>query len=111
VAVLTIVLAVVAVASAFGKLTKHPKVVHSVHEVCGVPLDRLPALAALEIAGGVGAVVGLWVAWIGMAASIGLVLYFVGAVVAHLRVRDTQGIVAPLVLAALWALVLVLRAA
>ena len=109
--VLSVVLAVVAVLSAVAKLTKNPKVVHSVHEVCGVPLDRLPVLAALEIAGGVGAVVGLWVTWIGVAAILGLALYFVGAVIAHLRVGDKQGAVTPAALVVLAVVALVLRAA
>lgn len=109
--VLSIIVAVIAVLSAVAKLTRNPKVVQSVHEVCGVPLDRLPVLAALEIAGGAGAVLGLWVPWIGVAALTGLALYFVGAVIAHLRVGDRQGVVAPVGLAVLAVVALVLRAA
>jgi uncharacterized membrane protein YphA (DoxX/SURF4 family) len=109
-AVVSIVLAVIAVLSAVVKLTKNPKVVHSVHEVCGVPMDKLPVLAALEIAGGAGLVIGLWVGWIGVAAAIGLALYFVGATIAHLRVGDKQGVIAPAALVVLSVVVLVLRA-
>ncbi len=107
--VITVIVAAVAVMSAFAKLAKNPKVVHSVHEVCGVPMDKLPMLAALEIAGGAGAVIGLWVGWLGVLATVCLALYFVGAVAAHLRVGDRQGAVVPGVIAALAVIALLLR--
>jgi hypothetical protein len=50
------------------------------------------ALAACEIAGAVGLVLGIWWPVLGMAAGVGLVVYFVGAVVSHLRVGDMKGI-------------------
>src|SRR5437879_2380298 len=55
-------------------------------------LRSLPLLAACEFAGAVGRVVGIWWPLIGIAAGIGLVLYFVGAIVFHLRVGDVKGI-------------------
>jgi len=65
-------------------------------------------LASLQIAGAVGALVGLAIAPIGIAASAGLLLYFLGAITAHLRaghgLRQVL-FVLPLVLlsaAALW---------
>jgi hypothetical protein len=54
----------------------------------GVPLGLFPFLAACEIAGAGGLPIGLWYAQLGIAAAIGLVLYFVGAVGAHLRKSD-----------------------
>ena len=39
-----------------------------------------------------GLVVGIWWPLIGVAAGLGLVLYFVGAIVSHLRVGDIKGI-------------------
>jgi hypothetical protein len=39
-----------------------------------------------------GLVLGIWWPWAGLAAGVGLVIYFVGAVVSHLRVHDTKGI-------------------
>lgn len=108
-AVLTIIVAVTAVLSAVAKLTKNPKVVQSVHEVCGVPMDKLPVLAALEIAGGAGAIIGLWVAWLGVLSTVCLALYFVGAVAAHVRVGDRQGVVAPAGIAVLAVIALLLR--
>lgn len=61
-------------------------------EKVGVPADKIPVLAYLEIAGAIGLVVGLFWWPIGVAAAIGVILYFVGAVISHLRVKDTSGI-------------------
>jgi hypothetical protein len=59
-------------------------------------------LGALLASGAVGLLAGLAVPALGTAAAIGLVLYFICAVTAHLRVRDRQigGAVFFLVLAA-----------
>ena len=104
-----IIVPVAAVLAGVAKLTKNPKVIHSVHEVCGVPMDKVPMLAGLEIAGGLGAVLGLWIKPLGVAALIGLALYFVGATVAHLRVKDMKGIAPALLLAVLAVVAAVLR--
>lgn len=61
-----------------------------IHEVIGVPLEYFPVLAVCEFAGALGLVLGIWLPWAGLAASVGLVIYFVGAVVSHLRVGDIQ---------------------
>jgi len=53
----------------------------------GVPLSWLVPLGGLKAAGAVGLLVGIAVPVIGVAAAIGLVLFFVCAVFAHLRVR------------------------
>ena len=55
-------------------------------------MKYFPLLEACEFAGALGLVVGIWWPLIGIAAGIGLVLYFVGAVVSHLRVGDVKGI-------------------
>jgi hypothetical protein len=78
--------------SGLGKLRHDPKIVHVVHEIVGVPLNYFPLLAACEIAGALGLVLGIWRPWVGMAAGVGLVVYFVGAIVSHLRVGDGKGI-------------------
>ncbi len=39
-----------------------------------------------------GLVLGIWWPFLGMAAGIGLVVYFVGAIVSHVRVGDVKGI-------------------
>ena len=55
----------------------------------GVPESWLTLLGALKAAGAVGLLLGLiGVPLIGTAAAIGLVLFFVGAIIVHLRARD-----------------------
>lgn len=88
----TIALAAMAVFSGVGKLRRDPKIVQVIHEVVGVPMKFFPLLAACEIAGGLGLVLGIWWPLLGTAAAVGLVIYFVGAVVSHLRVNDMKGI-------------------
>jgi hypothetical protein len=63
----------------------------------GVPQAWLPWLAAAKAAGAVGLLVGLAVPAIGLAAGIGLVLYFAGAVVTVVRARWYAHIPFPLV--------------
>jgi hypothetical protein len=68
----------------------------------GVPLSWLPMLGTLKLAGAVGLVVGLLgVRAIGIAAAVGLVLFFVGAVVTHVRARAFATIGGPGVFLAL----------
>ena len=88
----TILFAAMVAFSAVAKIRRDPKVVHVIQEVVGVPLPFFPLLAASELAGALGLVVGIWWPWVGVAAGIGLVIYFVGAVVSHLRVGDVKGV-------------------
>lgn len=53
----------------------------------GVPTSWLFPLGALKSAGALGLLVGIAIPIIGVAAAVGLVLFFVCAVFAHLRVR------------------------
>lgn len=89
--VITLVFAVMVSYSGVGKIRRDPLQVRVVHETVGVPLKYFALLAACEFAGALGLVVGIWWPLIGMAAGIGLVLYFVGAIVSHLRVGDVKG--------------------
>lgn len=73
--------------SAAGKATRHPEVISRMVAV-GVPENRVSLLAIPQFAGAVGLVVGLWIAPIGIVAAACLVLYFVLAIVAHLRAGD-----------------------
>ncbi|WP_156687835.1 DoxX family protein [Mycobacterium sp. Marseille-P9652] len=62
----------------------------------GVSRSWLPALAALKLAGAVGLVAGLaGLHALGIAAAAGLVLFFVGAVVTHVRARVFHNIAFP----------------
>ena len=90
--VITILLAAMVLFSGFGKLRLDPRIVKVIHETVGVPMKYFPLLAACEIAGAAGLVLGIWWPPLGVAGGIGLVLYFVGAVVSHLLVGDLKGI-------------------
>ncbi|WP_405447459.1 DoxX family protein [Streptomyces achromogenes] len=62
----------------------------------GVPRAWLPWLATLKTAGAAGLLLGLaGVPVIGVAAATGLVLFFVGAVAAHIRARVYDDIAFP----------------
>ena len=90
--VITIVFVAMVAFSGVGKMRRDPKIMHVIHEVIGVPLKYFSLLAACELAGALGLVLGIWWPSMGVAKSIGLVLYFVGATVSHLRVGDVKGI-------------------
>ncbi|WP_370890545.1 DoxX family protein [Janibacter sp. GXQ6167] len=60
-------------------------------------LDRLEVsrplqktIGALEVLGGIGVIVGIWFAPLGVAAGIGLAATMAGAMVYHLRARDNM---------------------
>ncbi len=107
--VVSVLLAVVAIGSAAGKLSRQAPVVEMLGRI-GVPDPWLPRLAAAELAGGVGLLVGLALAPLGIAAAAGLTCYFIGAVITHVRAKDTQ-FAAPLALAIVAVVALVLRTA
>ena len=84
--------AVLLVVSGLGKLRRNPYIVRSVHEVARVPMHWFPILAGLEVAAAAGLLAGIKIAPVGIAATTGMVLYFVGAIVAHLRAKDAKGL-------------------
>jgi hypothetical protein len=89
---ITVVFALMVTFSGVGKIRRDPLPVKVIHETIGLPFKYFPLLAACEFAGAVGIVVGIWLPPIGIAAGTGLVLYFVGAIVSHLRIGDVKGI-------------------
>jgi hypothetical protein len=93
--VVSLVLAFGLLGSGTATLAKAPPIVANITGV-GWPEDRLWVLAVLKLAGAVGLVVGVWVTGLGVAAAIGVVLYFVGAIVFHVRVKNYE--VAPALL-------------
>ncbi|MGW0122273.1 DoxX family protein [Streptomyces sp. NPDC003327] len=108
-AVVGVLLAFALSASAFLTFTRNPQITESMTKL-GVPSSWLPWLAAAKAAGAIGLLAGLAVPAIGAAAAVGVVLYFLGALVSHLRAKDYA--VAPVVvLALLAAAALVLRIA
>lgn len=105
--IVSILLALVLTASAAGKLTKAPQVIENLDRA-KVPHSWYPGLAAVELAGAVGLLVGLGAAGLGIAAAIGVVVYFVVAVSFHLRAGD-RNIAPPAGLAIVAVIVLILR--
>ena len=77
-------LAFAAIGSAIAKLKKVPDVMTSMASV-GVKPSQVPLLAALEIAGGLGVIAGIWIPGLGTLASICLVAYFAGALISHMK--------------------------
>lgn len=62
----------------------------------GVAPRWIPYLAGLKLAGAVGLLAGLVAApWLGVAASTGLVVFFVGAVAVHVRTRVFHNLAFP----------------
>ncbi|HEY0754031.1 MAG TPA: DoxX family protein [Ktedonobacteraceae bacterium] len=106
---IAILLSFVLVGSGVAKLRRNPAVVHGVHEVVGVPLRMFLWLATCEFLGAAGLLIGI--AWwpLGLAAAIGVVLYFVSASIGHLRVRDFKGLPGAAVILLIAIAVLVVR--
>ncbi|GAA4033688.1 hypothetical protein GCM10022247_68410 [Allokutzneria multivorans] len=104
------VLACITIAANLGiavaDFAKAPFVVANSSEV-GVPASWLPVLGGLKAAGAAGVLLGLLgVPLVGAVAAFGLAVFYVGAVVAHLRARVFRTVVVPLVFLAMPVLLL-----
>ncbi len=58
----------------------------------GVPHSWMIPLGILKAAGALGLLIGIFVPSIGIAAAVGLVLFFVGAIITHLRGTTTRSL-------------------
>ncbi|HVO79258.1 MAG TPA: DoxX family protein [Terriglobales bacterium] len=77
----------------------------------GVPDSWMTMLGILKAAGALGLLIGIRVPLIGTAAAVGLILFFVGAIITHLRARDYSfGLAVAFLLLAVAALLLRLYA-
>lgn len=76
-----------AIGSAISKLLKVPDVMAAMASV-GVKPNQVPVLAILEIAGGIGVIVGIWNPGLGLISSVALSLYFLGAIGSHLKAKS-----------------------
>ncbi|MEV7654307.1 DoxX family protein [Streptomyces anulatus] len=93
--VATVVCAVANASDAVASYARAPFVLANSAEV-RVPPAALPYLATLKLAGAVGLVAGLSGApWLGLAAGVGLIAFFVGAVLVHVRTRVLHNIAFP----------------
>ncbi|MGP3951358.1 DoxX family protein [Streptomyces sp. 7N604] len=106
----SLVLAALLTYSATRKLSHEERVVQTYTRV-GVQEDKLNYLAIILLAGAGGLLLGLIWAPIGIAAAIGLILYFITACTFHIRAKDTKNLPAPLVIALLALVALILRLA
>ena len=80
-------LAFAAIGSAVAKLVKVSDVMASMASV-GVKPQQVPLLALLEIAGGIGLILGIWNKNLGLLSSFALALYFLGAIGAHIKAKS-----------------------
>ncbi|MCW2757719.1 MAG: hypothetical protein JWO46_1465 [Nocardioidaceae bacterium] len=106
--IVSIVVALVMLGSGTAKFRRQPQIVEGLGGI-GVPVSWFPLLGSVLYAGAIGLLVGLFWAPLGIAAGVGLVLYFLLAVGFHVKARDWAGIVAPTVLLVASAAALVLR--
>jgi uncharacterized membrane protein YphA (DoxX/SURF4 family) len=107
--VLSLLLAVAMLGSGVMKLVRAPQMVSNMAVVHVTP-SQMSVLGVLEVAATVGLVAGLWFPPLAIAAAIGAILYFAGAIAAHVRAKDSgmQGAIALLVLSVATLIVLLL---
>ncbi|MGH3328358.1 MAG: DoxX family protein [Streptomycetales bacterium] len=106
----SVLLAALLAWAAIRKLTHRERIVQSYLRV-GVPEDKLDYLAIILLAGAAGLILGLLWAPIGVAAAIGVICYFVGAVACHIRANDAKSLPTPLAFTVIAVVALVLRLA
>ena len=92
--VLAALLGLMTAFSAFGKLSKNARTVDMLHHV-GLSDSQIRLLAVIEILGALGLLLGIWIPILGLLAALGFVVYFLGAVVAHVRKRQPIKDMAP----------------
>lgn len=111
--VISIVLSVMLAGAAAADLVRHRKIAVNMAQV-GVPESWMMMLGVLKAAGAAGLLVGILVPPIGVAAATGVVLYFVGAIVVHVRAHAyaaSGGFPLAIMFLVLAAIVLALRTA
>jgi hypothetical protein len=108
--IVSALLAAMIAGAAVRKLSHREEVVAS-YERVGVPRDKLNHLAFILLAGAAGLVLGLIWAPIGIAAGIGVIGYFVLAILAHIRHHDERHLPTPVAIEVLAVATLALRVA
>lgn len=83
----SIVLALVMLGSGVMKLVHAPRVVALMAAV-NVNRTQMTWLGLIEVSAALGLIIGIWWPPLAIAAAAGVILYFGGAIVAHLRARD-----------------------
>ncbi|MGA1838240.1 DoxX family protein [Herbiconiux sp. 11R-BC] len=85
--IISILLALALAGSGIQKLRRAPAIVTQMTGL-GVSSRMLTVLGLLEVAAAVGLIVGIWWTPLAIAAAIGAVIYFIGAIIAHVRKSD-----------------------
>ena len=85
--ILATLLGLVTAFSAFGKFSKNPKAVDMLRQL-GITDSQIRTLGIVEVLGALGLLVGIWIPILGLLAAIGFVLYFLGALIMHVRSKD-----------------------
>lgn len=88
--VVALLLGLLMLFSSYGKFTRNPGVIEGLKKV-GVPERYFTLLGIILVLGALGLIAGIWLRPLGLAAAIGSSVYFIGAVISHLRVKDTPG--------------------
>lgn len=88
------VLLLACVVTAVADITRHPAVTEQLHHL-GIAPGLGPWLGASKIALAAGVVAGVWSRTVAVVVGVLVVVYFAGAIAAHVRVRDRFGRLAP----------------
>ena len=95
---ISVLLAVVCLLPAAGKLIGQPKMRQSA-EHFGIPWSRYRLIGVAELAAAAGILIGLWWHPLGLAAAAGMALLLLGALITHRRARDSAKEMAPALVA------------
>lgn len=95
--VVAVLLSILLVFSGRSMLVKDKDIMETLDRPA-VPKRWLPVLALLKFTGAVGLLIGIFYRPLGIAAALGVVLFFIGAVISHLRVKDVKGAPVPVLL-------------
>jgi hypothetical protein len=90
----SVVLALLFLATAAGKLTGHPASV-AIRDHLAIPVVRWQQIGLLEVAAAAGVLIGLALRPLGIAAAAGLVLLSLGAIATHVRAGDKPAAALP----------------
>ena len=92
--ILAALLGLVTAFSAVGKFSKNPKAVDMLRQL-GITDSQIRMLGIVEVLGALGLLIGIWVPILGQLAASGFVLYFLGAMIAHVRAKAPMTDMAP----------------
>jgi len=95
---ISVLVAVVCLLPAAGKLTGQPKMRQSAAHF-GIPWPKYRLIGVAELAAAAGVLIGLWWHPLGVAAAAGMSLLLLGALITHRRAADSGKMMAPALIA------------